>query len=277
MTRKSLAAGALALAALVGVSSGQASAQTPVAVADYQDDFAVGALPPGWSLLWNANGPLGTPANYQPLVVDNGRYETVANGTYPDASPGASLALGRSAPDPLLYDQVPILPPLPTTFVRPGQGLVPGPIEHAAIIAYTFSAADFAEAGIPAGQRAQGFLGNYYFAVSKASADGISARVYQGNDPTPIINFSTDAVPPFPFPPGFTYEASIDPRGLTHFPAGTYAVGDTMYIAIGSNATDVGDELRLDFTLGLSPVPEPTAMMALAPLAGALLMRRRRR
>src|SRR5688572_24469142 len=40
-----------------------------------------GPAAPGWSYLWNANGPLGTAANYVPLVRDtSGDWETVANG-----------------------------------------------------------------------------------------------------------------------------------------------------------------------------------------------------
>lgn len=274
-------AGGVALSALaLAVASRPAQAQVaPVNVADYQDDFQVapgGAN--GWSFLWNANGPLGNPANYVPLVVDNGRYETVANGAYPDPAPGSSLLVTSGPADPLRYPELPglpPLPPLPQTFVRPGEGRsqnASGGIERAVVLAYTFSAADFAAAGVPAGTRANAFITAYDFAVPVGSPDSVSARVYQDDNPAPLLDFSLDNPPPFTSP--FRFETTLDPRPRA---VGTYSVGDTLYVAVGPHFNDTGDELRLDFTLGLTPVPEPTSLAALAPLAFGLLMRRRRR
>src|SRR5687768_15663002 len=84
-------------------------------VADYADDFSYPAPAPGWSYLWNANGPVGTAANYAPLVPDGtaGRYET-QNQTpdaFPDDAPGSSTSATQ------------------TTLV-PGQGTAQNPIER---------------------------------------------------------------------------------------------------------------------------------------------------
>src|SRR5215204_2668639 len=106
MMRLCSAAGAMALAAIVGVLPGPASA-APVNVADYQDDFRTGTPGAGWSYLWNANGPLGNRANYAPLVADNGRYESVANGVYPDPAPGNFVATGSSPVEVARYPDVP--------------------------------------------------------------------------------------------------------------------------------------------------------------------------
>jgi hypothetical protein len=276
MIRLSCAAGALALAAVVGVLPSRAAAQAqPVNVADFQDDFRTGTFPAGWSYLWNANGPLGNRANYVPLGADNGRYESVANGTYPDPAPGSSVAAGSSPVDVVRYPDIPGLPPLPPipqTFVRPGNGIAQGGIERAAIVAYTFSAQDFADAGVPAGGRADAFITAYDFAVAVDSIDGVSARVYRDTDSTPVIDFSLDNPPPFV--PPFRFETTLDPRPRA---IGNYGVGETVYFAIGPNLNDTNDELRLDFTLGLTPVPEPTSLALLAPVAMGVLMRRRRR
>lgn len=220
-----------------------------VVVADYEDDFQVGTPATGWSYLWNANGPLGDPDNYEPLVPDNGHYETVQNTAYPDAAPGAFLTVGAGPVDPVRFPQNPPpdpfglgipLPPLPSTFVRPGQGIdqAPNTIERAAIVAYTFSAPG------------EAFLTDYYFAVSATADDPISARVYHHDDPTPILDFT--------FPAGFAFQTALDPDPI---PLGTYAAGQTVYIAIGPTFTDAngGDELRMDFTI--SVVPEPSGAL----------------
>lgn len=266
--RKRLIAGAAALAMSLGGHVRHVTA-APVVVADYQDEFSTAAPSPGWRYLWNANGPLGNPANYVPLVVDNGRYETLGNSSYPDPSPGNSLAAGTGPVDPLLYPFDPIFGPYPATFVRPGAGIAAGGgFERAIILAYTFSAEDIA-----AGGGGEALLTAYDFAVAASpagSADGVSARVYHDDDPTPLINFSLDSNPPFPFPPGFRFETRLDPNPI---PLGTYAAGETVYIAIGATTTDIGDEMRLDYTISL--VPEPSSLSLIVP-AALLFIRRRR-
>jgi hypothetical protein len=269
-------AGAAVLPILAIVAVPVFGQTAPVNVADFQDEFQLGTPRPGWRYLWNANGPLGNPANYLPLAADNGRYESVANGTYPDAAPGSSVAVGSSPVDAAQYPyEIPGLPPMPQTFVRPGQGRLQnesGGFERAAIVAYTFSAQDFADAGLPTGGLARAYITDYDFAVAIGSADGVSARVFRDTDATPLLDFSLDNPPPFV--PPFRFQTTLDPRPRL---VGDYAVGQTVYFAVGPNLNDTNDEMRLDFTLGLTAVPEPTALALLAPLGVGLLMRRRRR
>lgn len=277
-------------AGLVGVLlvGGTAVAQQ-VPVADYQDDFVVGAQPgtTGWTYLWNSAGAVGNPANYTNLAVDSGRYDTDGNGLYPDAAPGRFLAAGSSAPNAVEYPNDPLFPgaptppPVPNTYLRPGRGsgdADSGGFERAAIAAYTFSAADVAAAGVAPGGTIEAFITDYNFAVStNASPEGISARIYEDNSPTPIIDFRSSSPPPFG--PGFRFYTALDPTPRS---VGTYAAGETVYVAIGSDVTDGEaaarlDELRLDFTLAVAPVPEPASALLVATGAAALLMRRRRR
>ena len=259
MIRWCCAAGAFALLAVVGNAFGQA----PVVVADYQDDFQTPSPSNGWSYLSNSGGALGNPANYSPLAFNGTQYQA------------GTVVAGRGAEDPVAFPPGSPFGGYPQTFVRPGPGFAQdtGGVERAAIVAYTFQPEDVIAAGAPAGGRINAYITAYDFAVATTSADGMTARIYHHTDPTPIINFSTDTIPPFPFPPGFRFETALDPRPI---PLGSYSAGETVYVAIGSNGLDTGDELRLDFTLSATPVPEPTTVMVLAPLAMGLLMRRRR-
>src|SRR6476661_7960384 len=76
-------------------------AAAPVVAADYQDDFVLtsdASARNGWSYLWNANGALGNPANYEALVVENGQYE-------PAGAPaaGGMLGIGSGSVDPIKF------------------------------------------------------------------------------------------------------------------------------------------------------------------------------
>lgn len=250
-----------------------AAPASAAAVANYQTGFKTGA--PGWSILWNANGPLGNPSNYVALT------RTGSGDTTRYAGTSGPMEAGVRVTDPILGEPPLYLPgpPFPTkipdTYVRPGQGSAedPAQVERAIIVAYTFSAADLATAG--ATGQAAAFITGYDFAVSTgALPDGMSARVYHNNDPAPIpgLDFSLTAVPPFPFPAGFRFETTLDPDPI---PLGVYRAGDTVYFALGANALSTGDEMRLDLTLSLEPVPEPTGLALLVPAGLSLLKRRR--
>jgi len=227
----------------------QTGPESYVPIADYQDEFNTSAPAAGWRYLWNANGALGNPSNYVPLAPSGGQY----------TAPSGTLTLGSSPSDLVAYPPVPpITAAFPTTFVRPGLGSLEDPagIERSAIIAYTIQPNDI-PVGTPGGPVPVAITA-YDFAVSTlAMPDGMSARIYSGNNPTPLINFSYDGDPPFPFPPGFRFETSLD---RTPKPLGTYNVGDTIYIAIGG---------------ALTTVPEPAAMSLFAVPALLLLKRRR--
>lgn len=263
MRMRLVAAGLLAVLGL-GAETASAQAQademrfdftlsignTPIA--DFENDFSTTGPAAGWGYLYNANGPLGNPANYVPLTLSGGRY----------TAPSGVLTVGSNPTvDPVAYPPtVPFPPTFPSTFVRPGAGSLEDPsgIERAAIIAYTITAEDLAAAG--ATGPAPVSITAYDFAVSTlATLDGMSARVYAGNNPAPLIEFSDDTVPPFPFPPGFRFETTLDPRPI---PLGTFNVGDTIYFALGAN--------------NVSFIPEPGAASLIAAGALVLVARRRR-
>jgi hypothetical protein len=257
------------LGVVLGLPVPTRAAPTDVATLENFDrpDLPLGGMR-GWTFLYNATGPLGTNVdqNYQPLTLQGGQF----------AGPGgAAPVVGKSTPNPAEYStDIPI--PLSQVFVRPGQGTAEntGGFERAAIVAYTFRPEDFTAAGVT-GSQAQAYITYFDFAVSNlALPDGMSARVFHDADPKPIpgLDFSMTAEPfPFPFPAGFRFQEILDPDDI---PVGTYSVGDTLYIALGANALSPGDNMRLNFTLGLEAVPEPASVALLAPLA-LLLVRRR--
>ncbi len=260
-----ISAGVLGLVVVSGTTS--QAGQT----ADFQDDFNPTTPAAGWSYRWNASSAIGTPP-YTLLVPDNGRYDTLANNTYPDAAPANLLAIGSEPVDPTKFPANPppnpfdpssnIPVPLPQTYARPGQGTTQdsGGIERAAIVAYTFSAADIAQYGNHA------YLTDYYFAVAVTSgADGMTARVFHDTDPTPIIEYT--------FPGGFAFQTSLDPRPID---LGTFSAGQSLYFALGSAGTDAGDEMRLDFTISLTPEPSSAAVLLVGGVSTGLLHRRRR-
>lgn len=268
-------------AGLVGAAViGSFSAPVPLSartVINFGSDFAVNpaAANNGWSYLWNVNGPVNSPASYVPLVVDNGRYESAANGLYPDPSPtitGNFLALGRQALNPASPTDLAAYPPTasaPAVFLRPGP-VVAG-AERAVALRYTFTAQDVPIGGAPV------VIPDYTFFVStNSTAEGMSARVFDANF-NELFHFSSTTPPPF-FP-GFRFDPSLQPPGQGAIPLGTYRPGDSVWFVIGADQVDAGpagvvDEMRLDVTLQV--LPEPAGLSVLAG-AGLLLARRRRR
>jgi hypothetical protein len=229
-------------------------------VADYNADFQYPTPAPGWSYLWNANGPVGSAANYAPLVGDSAaaqRYET--QDQTPDAFPDAPPGAGASAS---------------ATTLIPGHGSAQTAVPRFAIAAYTFSAADLTANG---GELS---LDNYVFNVSAASGDGINAKIYR-ND-TLLVNRE--------LPPGLVFSSDLPPEfGGGPVPLGPVVAGDTIYVAIGADGpvtnlptgelnplagTDTGDSLGLDYSLVLVPEPGSAALLGLAALG--LLARRRK-
>ena len=245
----------LAAASTIILSGAFTPAVRAVVVADYTGDFSYPAPAPGWSYLWNANGPIGNAANYVPLVADGAspaRYETQDQtpNAFPDPAPGSSASATS------------------TTLV-PGQGTAQNAFERYVIAAYTISAADIAANGD------QLILDQYRFFVPLTSGDGVTAKVYR-NDIMYIDR---------PLNPGLEFTSDTpDPNGGP-IPLGPFAAGDTLYVAIGSDGiaplppfgpggTDAGDVLEVDYSIVL--VPEPTAAAALVVGASVILSRRRR-
>ena len=210
-------------------------------VADYQHDFRTNGTPaPGWSYLWNASGVLGNSANYVPLVHDTnlgGDYETQANGTRPDAAPGAYLAASQTA-------------------VYPGQPATQAAdhITRYVITAFTFSADQIATYG----NRLQ--FHTYHFTVPADAPGPVDVEVYKNNT----------LIAPFPFPPGTDFSDAIFGQD---YDFGTVQPGDTLYIAQGASGAYAGQPLGVSYTLAL--VPEPVALTS--ALVGAFGLIRRRR
>ena len=251
-----------ATALALGLSAAAAHAAP---IADYQDDFNPVTPQNGWSYLWNAAGPSGAEANYRPLVSDGATYRP--NPADPNAAANTALQAGSAPVDPAYFPQNPppdltgqglTLPPLPSTYVRPGQGTAQdgSGVAREVVIGFTFDAADIAAHGN------QVQITDYYFAVSSNSTDGMTATLF--------LNGQTIPFPPFP--PGFAFQTAQDPDPI---PLGPVSAGDTLYVALGPGATGTNDEMRIDFELSL--VPEPGVTTALAGFAGAALLRRRRR
>lgn len=221
-------------------------------VADYVDDFETDGTPnPGWSYLWNAATALESSpgtlnvAGLVNLVPDTnfgGDYETQANGTRPDAPPGSNLAAALGA----LY---------------PGQGSSQAAdgFERFVIAAYTVSAADIAANGN------EGTIDDYSFTVPATSTDGVSSRIYVNEN----LIFPGETV----LPPGILFTSDL-PDGFP-VPLGALSAGDTISVAIGSRANDIGDQLLIDYSIVL--VPEPTAIAFIGLGAIGMLGHRRSR
>ena len=197
-------------------------------VADYTGDFQPNTPKPGWSYLWNANGPLGNSANYvalTPTANQGGDYET--------AIPGSSLAVTA-------------------TVIIPGIGTTqdPGQIERCAILAYTITAADIANNGHI------GYLDDYHFTVPLVSVDGVSASIFVNNSPI---------LPGLPLPPGMDYDRSAP--DAYPMPLGVLNPGDTVYVAVGSRFTDNGDQLGIKYTINLVPEPASLSILSFVGIA----------
>jgi hypothetical protein len=223
-----------------------------IASADRQIHLATeyttsGAPAPGWSFFWNKNGPIGNSANYVPLVRDaNGDWETVANGQYPDPAPGNGLRIS------------PFFGAINRVDVVPGNGAIQqttNAFNRYAIVAYTIQPSDIAAAGVQSGGAANAVMDTYEFSVAATSADGIDSVIYLNNNQ--IVSS--------PLPPGLFYDQNSP--GAYPVPLGQLHAGDTIYIATGPGflptATDIGDGLRMDFKITLTPEPAMLSMLCL--------------
>ena len=86
MTRSSVWTFVASFALLIGAVSAQAGV-----IADYRADYAGPTPATGWEYLWNATGPIGTEANYAPLVwySAGNQYNFDGAGGLPRANPAA--------------------------------------------------------------------------------------------------------------------------------------------------------------------------------------------
>jgi hypothetical protein len=228
---------------LVGLAAVVMTTGSALAVPTYSTDFQAGTPKPGWRYYWNASSPLLT-AGSPPALNVAGLVELTASGSsYVGSGPGAGSVSATA------------------TSLTPGQGTSQGDgIERYVLAAYTITAADLANGN-------QGSIDNYSFQVTPQDppvSDGVNTIVFVNSNvvvATPI--------PPLPFP--YTPQT---PGGFP-FPLGTLNAGDTVYVAIGSGATDTGDQFLVDYQIVL--VPEPAAIGLIAIGAIGLLARRSRR
>ena len=230
------------------------------AVADYRDDFQPTTPKTGWSYWWNPTAPLVfevapnsgifmmTPDALEPLGADGSNYETVVNGTRPDAAPGSNLAATATS---LIPGQ--------------GSGQTTDDVEHYVLAAYTIQPGDVAANGN------QLILDGYSFNVPLTSEDGVTAKVFKNN-----ILYIDRALPP-----GLDFNVDTPAPNGGPIPLGEFNVNDTLYVAIGANGAalagggnDVNDVLSVDYTIVL--VPEPAAAGTAAALASLMFLRRRR-
>jgi hypothetical protein len=230
------------------------------AVADYRDDFQSATPKTGWSYWWNPTAPLVfevapgsgifmmTPNALVQLGADGTNYETVVNGTRPDAAPGSNLAATATS---LIPGQ--------------GSGQTSDDVEHYVLAAYTIQPGDVAANGN------QLILDGYSFNVPLTSEDGVTAKVFKNN-----ILYIDRALPP-----GLDFNVGTPAPNGGPIPLGEFNAGDTLYVAIGANGAalvgegnDINDILSVDYTIVL--VPEPAGAATAVGLASLMFLRRRR-
>ena len=212
-------------------------------ITTFQDAFQLTTPAPGWSYLWNMNGPIGNPANYSALLpTPAGNYTSDGMAT-PRPSPAGYVSF-RTA------DGVP--------GGHPGAGANQagaGGIERYAIASYTL--AEQSELWI-----VNGWLRNEN-PNQGGSTDGLNLKVFVNQEDSPRLSTTTA--------PG------VD--SFTTFSAylGVLGSGSTVYVAVGSNLVDSFDAFQLRY--GLSTVPEPgsLSLIGMASAIGLAACRRVRR
>jgi len=70
-------------------------------ISSYRDRFQGPTPAPGWQYLWNAKGPIGNPAHYQPLLWwTSSEYNADGKGRVPRPEPGGYVRLARDGGHP---------------------------------------------------------------------------------------------------------------------------------------------------------------------------------
>ncbi|MFI5382166.1 MAG: dockerin type I repeat-containing protein, partial [Tepidisphaerales bacterium] len=225
--------------AAVAVAAATASVCAQTVIAEFNNDFTPTGVKPGWSFLWNANGPIGSGStayvnNFAPL-------QPAAGGGY--IAPGTGLTI-FPAPDAASMPSI-----------TPGPGSTQGDrIERYAIVGYTVNAADIAASG--GGVQMFPYRFSVLDTSSTQTSDGIRSAIYA----------NTSLVVSQILPPDFVYDSSAPDAYAVS--VGLLRPGDTVYIATGPRSTNTGDLLNLDFTLTLSPmlkVLSPTGKLLYGP------------
>lgn len=185
----------------------------------------------GWSYLWNANGPIGVPANYLPLIATSGgNYTSDGSDVRPAPPPSNFLGIGLQLGEPGGH---------------PGMGALQagsGGIERYCIALYTVASPNQISL-------LNGLLRNIN-PNNGGSSDGLSLMVFLNDSPTPLLSSGTAA--------GFDQTASFN------LSIGDVAAGDRIYVAIGSNDSDSFDGFNLRYDVVAVPEPAAATLLALS-------------
>ncbi|MHA3775701.1 hypothetical protein ACXR0O_29655 [Verrucomicrobiota bacterium sgz303538] len=190
-------------------------------VADYRDDFKPFSPQPGWSYLWNALGPITSPANYRTLAWSPVLSRYSVNGF--SASPDNTSTL-------FPYGN------LTSTGGHPGRGTTQSAVyDRFAIAAYTAKLAG-------------------YYGINNSFVTGNSTM---GNGGQVIIYTETNNGATFTQKFSSLYAAGQTLPFVLN--VGYLQAGDTIYVAVGPNTTDGNDSFSLDFSVvfneAVNPVP----------------------
>lgn len=202
----------------------------------------------GWAYLWNNGGAMGNPANYTALLP-------TSNTSYYYDADGVSGLPGAGVPAGFVYlgvlDPSRPLPGVPGG--HPGTGSQQagaGGIERFAIAAYTLQSSGIVS------------LVSSHLTNEDTSLDGVHLQVYVGNSVVPTIDMLSA--------PGLGSSVTFDGS------LGLRNAGDTIYVGVGANGNDFFDTFRLQYSIDVTPVPEPGSL-AVWSLVGFTIASRFRR
>ncbi|MEG3439441.1 hypothetical protein V0288_20105 [Pannus brasiliensis CCIBt3594] len=203
----------------------------------FQNALATPYSPKGWNFYWNKGGAIGSSANYtsfRGFVAPDFYYTTDL--TFPGSGDGAYAFFGNLKSYPNAIDNTG-----PGGHPGRGSSQASDGIERFVIAAYTVESA-----GVYGIQNLLLTNVDYTF----PSTDGVTLRIYVNNRLK--LSGGTTA----------GYNQSLK---LTFFDLGNLLANDTIYVAIGSGATDRGDSFSLRYGIDFQ-----SSVTGLAPLSTKL-------
>ena len=188
-------------------------------IAGYRADFKSFSPLPGWTYLWNANGPITSPANYLNMAYSTGasKYSGQGSVTFPELNTQGYYVS------------------LTSTGGHPGQGTTQGQTtDRFAIAAYTAK-----------------FAG--YYGISNGYVTGSSTL---GNGGQVIIYTETNNGASFTQKFTGTYPAGTT-INITGLNVGQLQAGDMIFFCVGPNTVDGNDSFQLDFSIWFNEIANP--------------------